>query len=124
MNELELAVDKIKKSIERNNQNNSSKRRRFTRKNKKDILNFMQTFNLNFYQAGDLLNISGNSLKRWHDQAKPKAFQQIKVSQPKKEVVNQKSISQIAITLTQLQIILLVLQVFLIIERIFSRLIF
>ena len=124
MNELELAVDKIKKSIERNNQNNSSKRRRFTRKNKKDILTFMQTFNLNFYQARDLLNISGNTLKRWHDQAKPKAFQQVKVSQPKMEVTKKKSISQSTETLTQLQIILLVLQAFLIIERIFSQLIF
>ena len=69
MNELEITLEKIQKSIERNNKNNSTGRRRFTNKNKKDILEFIQKFELNFNQASDLLAISGNSLKRWHDQS-------------------------------------------------------
>ena len=42
MNELEKAIEKIQKSIERNNKNNSTGRRRYTNKNKKDILEFIQ----------------------------------------------------------------------------------
>lgn len=124
MNELELAVDKIKRSIDRNNQNNSTRRRRFSHKNKKDILSFMQIFDLNFYQAGELLDIAGNSIKRWHDQTKPKDFTQVTVTQPKKEVRKKKPLSKGRPSLVQLQIILLTLQAFLIIERIFAQLIF
>lgn len=58
MNELEKAIEKIQKSIERNNKNNSTGRRRYTNKNKKDILEFIQKFELNFNQASDLLAIS------------------------------------------------------------------
>ena len=35
MNELEFAIEKIQKSIERNNKNNLTGRRRYTKKNKK-----------------------------------------------------------------------------------------
>lgn len=123
MNELEIAADKIKKSIERNNKNNLTGRRRYTKKNKKDILVLIQKFELNFNQAGDLLGISGNSLKRWHDQSSPKEFKQVLISSPKKKDEPMLFQNKPDKSFFQLQITLLVLQDLLIIERIFVQLI-
>ena len=125
MNELEIEVEKIKKSIERNNKNNTTGRRRYTKKNKNDILNFIHEFDLNFNQAGDCLGISGNSLKRWHDQSQSiKEFKQIVVTKPKKKTENKTNEAKTNKSFAQLQVILLVLQALLIVERIFAQLVF
>jgi hypothetical protein len=124
MNELEITLEKIQKSIERNNKNNSNGRRRFTNKNKKDILEFIQKFELNFNQASDLLSISGNSLKRLHDQSTHQEFKQIAVTNPKKKIAINTNEVQPNKYFTQLQVTLLVLQALLIVERIFAQLVF
>lgn len=125
MNELETTIDKIKKSIDRNNKNNFTGRRRYTKKNKKDILEFIQKFELNFNQASDLLSISGNSLKRWHDQSLPKEFKQVSVSKKtEKRAKSERPQVESGKRFDQLQVTLLVLQALLIIERIFVQLIF
>lgn len=118
MNEFELKIQEIKKTIERHNKNHSHKRRRFSKKIKLQICNFIKLNNLSLHQSALALGITANTIKRWQLELDSTDFKRISIAQVKSKETNkfkkEKITSPTAIHLLILaaQILLLAAQIF------------
>jgi hypothetical protein len=111
---LEDDIQKIKTMIERQNKNNSTGRRSFSKSIKKKVILLCELHRLPSHQAAKLLDLQPTSLRRWIGDNQEPQFKKVVI---KKNVTRKKRKSIIE----PIHWVLLMLQALLIIERISLR---
>lgn len=121
------AIEKFKTRIERENKNNpyKQKRRRFSKKLKKDIANFIITSPLSTIAIAAQLTISSSILEGWkrYITPSPSAFKEISITgaRPIRKKMIKATVERQAIKTNQ--IVLILLLIVQIIERLLDHLI-
>lgn len=119
--ETDLQIEKLKNRIVKENQNNSSNRRRFSVRLRNDIAKFYIESSFTQKELAPLLGVGASSIEKWTRKYKEKIpaakFKQVQITKVEKKKDN-RSTQMSAIKLNQ--IVLILLLILLLTERVFD----